>query len=188
MAVVPAQITSCDPVTALRSFATASYVRSGRSPTRSEALVLLAGAAHETAFFTRLTNNGVAGVKGGAAWTGDVAEHVTHEIEHGERVQKTQLFRAYPSVFAGFVDWLRLLAEGYPEALKGAAQGDPEKYVAGLLKGWGRGAHYFTADPAEYLAGVWASLRRLEAFPGLPWEQCTSRRVAATAPGQGGVP
>lgn len=181
MAVVPTQVTSCTPDEALRSFAKAFFVRSGRAPTQSEAKVLLAGSALETARFQRMTNNGVAGVKASDGWRGDIAEHITHEVIGGERVTKKEPFRAYPTPFAGFVDWLRLLAEGYPEALKGAAQGDPVAYVYGLQKGWKRNARYFTADTQEYLAGVWACLRWLETLP-LPWEECTSRRVPVGGP------
>jgi hypothetical protein len=182
MAIVETKVTRHEPAAAFDAFCRAFFARNGRAPTRSEAKVLLAGAALETAFFTRCTNEGIAGVKASTSWQGDVAEHVTREFINGEWVKTKALFRAYATVYDGFADWLRLLSEGYPEALAGAAKGDPEAYVAGLLQGWGRGARYFNAPQAQYLAGVWDNLRRLEADESIPWNEGTSRRLPEGGP------
>lgn len=182
MATVPAQITSCPPIDALRDLCAAFYALRGRWPTRSEAKVLWAGAAHETADFQRMPNNGVGGVKAGARYAGAVAIHTTHEIVGGVSRQIDQPFRAYASVRAGFFDWLVLLSTGYSKALAGAAAGDPEAYVRGLQEGWGTHAHYFTASPESYLAGVWARLRAHEALHDVPWDELTTRRVPTPPP------
>lgn len=174
MARVESKVTSCDPLVALNELCRAFGARFGRKPLEAEAKILWAGSSHETAKFKRLPNNGVAGVKPGAGWTGDVAVHRTHEIEGGVSTPVDAEFRAYASVYDGFYDWLDLLKRGYPFALDGAAVGDVTAYVTGLQHGWGHNAHYFTADPSAYLAGVWRNLRELNTDYVVAWADITS--------------
>lgn len=166
---VPSRITSCDPLFALGELVRAFEARFGRKPLEAEAKILWAGSSHETGKFKRLPNNGVAGVKPGAGWTGKVAVHRTHEVRDGVSEPVDDEFRAYDTVYDGFYDWFRLLDEGYPQALRSAEVGSVELYVEGLQQGWGRHAHYFTADPAAYLAGVWRNLRELDSDYVVAW-------------------
>ena len=177
MATVPARITHCHPIEALRDLCVAFFALFGRHPTQSEATVLWAWLGHESGLFKRMVNNGPAGLKRGSKWKGDVAIHRTHEYVKGQKVPKDEPFRAYPTVYDGCYDALSVLRNGYPEALQGAARGDVEAFVSGLLEGWGRSADYFTAPEPLYRDAVERCLAQLVKLPGIPWAELTSRRV-----------
>ncbi len=174
MAVVEGKVTPVDPIVALAELCRAFEATLGRRPSELEAKVLWAGSSHETGAFQKMKNFGVGGVKAGPSWKGDVAVYLTTEYEGGVAVKKPQPFRAFRDVYEGFLDWLDILKRGYPLALAGAARGDVEAYVEGLTKGWGGGAHYFTAPKEAYAKGVWSNLRELSFYP-IAWNQLTGR-------------
>jgi hypothetical protein len=180
--IVESRLTQCDPLIALNEMCASGEIVFRRPLTTPEAKVYFGASSHETARFTRMPNNGVAGVKPGSGWTGKVALHKTHEGAGTNRKPIEQYFRAYATARDGFFDWFaRVLIPGYPEAVAGAAQGDVERYVRGLHQGWGRGAHYFTGDPGEYTAGIWREIRYLDGLP-IDWATLTTpRRVPGGA-------
>jgi hypothetical protein len=66
-------------------------------------------------------------------------------------------FRSYESPEAGALDYVRLLATRYPEALSAARAGDTPAFAHALAR-----AGYFTAAPASYAAGLEQRLAALD--------------------------
>jgi hypothetical protein len=60
------------------------------------------------------------------------------------------VFRSYPDLEAGVVDWLNVLHAGYPQAFAAAAAGDIAGFAANT------GARYCGCDPAKYAASLQA--------------------------------
>jgi hypothetical protein len=58
------------------------------------------------------------------------------------------VFRSYPDLGAGVLDWLHLLQSGYPTAFAAAAKGDIAGFAAAT------GAKYCGCDPAKYAAAL----------------------------------
>ncbi|MCK7461130.1 MAG: glucosaminidase domain-containing protein [Sphingobacterium sp.] len=96
-----------------------------------DAITILAHAAHETSFGTRLprredgtSSNNYFGIKAGSQWTGDVAVNRTWEEVGGRRQSESAAFRAYASPEDSFKDYARLIQGGrYQSATQsGSAQ------------------------------------------------------------------
>ncbi len=167
---VPATRPTATVPEALRAVASAYERLFGRRPTQPELIALAAQSSHETNEWQAIPGYNVAGLKASLDGPHDYTELMTTEYvaqPNGTKkpVKIVQRFRSYPDLAAGIYDWLSLLSRGYPEAMAGAQQGDVEAMVRGLLKGWGRGAHYFTAPLVSYLAAVLARAEQLSHWP-----------------------
>src|SRR5262249_39300859 len=77
-------------------------------------------------------------------------------------------FRVYESAEAGALDYVKLLATHYPDAVTAARAGDAAAFVRALAKGG-----YFTAAPEAYAAAFDWRLRNLD--PGLHGHITTPR-------------
>ncbi len=122
--------------------------KTGAPPSRRTLGVLWGQWAMETGRGQSMYGFNFAGIKGKSA-SGRSAVYWTKE-GHGptERRVKAE-FRHYATPEAGADDYVRLLAERYPEAMAGAARGDAPAFVRGLAS-----QGYFTADPAMYSRAV----------------------------------
>jgi flagellum-specific peptidoglycan hydrolase FlgJ len=89
----------------------------------------------------------------------------TREAAGDTRTLVQRTFRAYPSAEAGARDYLELLLERFPSALRAARRGDVARFVEVLSN---RG--YFTDDEQAYQKAI-ASLNF----------ECRRRRLAETA-------
>jgi hypothetical protein len=77
---------------------------------------------------------------------------------HGATRQVVQArFRSYESAEAGALDYVRLLATRYPDAVSAARAGDGAGFAHALAR-----AGYFTAAPADYAAGLEHRLAALD--------------------------
>lgn len=155
------------PLEAVRAVAAAYHRLFGRAPTWPELLILAAQSSHETGRWRSMPNYNVAGLKASVQGRARYFEALTTEYVTGpdgkpKAVKVMQRFRAYERFEHGVYDWLSLLHRGYPRALEAAREGDALEFVEGLLMGWGRGAHYFTAPFPAYSAGVRSNLAWLE--------------------------
>lgn len=117
----------------------------GRAPSPSALSLLTAQWAHETDGGRAMHGHNFAGIK---ARSGGISL-MTREGSGQSATFIRARFRGYPSVREGALDYVRLLARRYPEALGAADQGDLGRFVRALSR---RG--YFTAHPAEYLRGL----------------------------------
>lgn len=110
--------------------------------------VLWAQWALETGRGAAMVGYNFGGLKGQAPGGGSTVQW-THE-GHGASLRRTRdRFRAYTSPRAGARDYVRTLAERYPEALAEARRGNAAGFVDALAR-----RRYFTADPAAYRRGV----------------------------------
>jgi hypothetical protein len=112
--------------------------------------VLTAHVAHETGRGDKMFNFNFGGIKG-AGPSGLSARYTTTEVLGGETKKIVDGFRAYRGVEEGARDYLQLLGQRFPQALKQAEGGDVAAF-AGALKRSG----YFTADLAGYTAALQA--------------------------------
>ncbi len=139
----------------------------GRLPDHDELTIVVAWSAHETARFKNAFNYNMGGLTASRNYKGNYYSSPTHEYERQpdgtkKKVPRRRLFRAYPTLLAGFVALLSMLGEGYPQAVEGLRRGDVAAFVAGLLEGWGKSLDWFTAPPHLYLAAVAAHVPEVE--------------------------
>lgn len=133
--------------------------RFGRLPTTKELSILLAQSDHETGGWSKFWNNNWAGIKGLPATPQEGVLGTTllkTKEGYGEsEVSIRDRFRAYSEPYTGALDWLRLLQERYPKAIKAlTVDQDPVLFAHGLKAGG-----WFTGDPTVYAL----SLARLAA-------------------------
>lgn len=138
-------------------------------PSEGTLCVLWAHWAHETGRGQRMHAYNFAGLKGRGP-TGASVVVWTREGTSGDLVQRT--FRAYRGPQEGARDYLRLLADRYPSAVRAARDGNAYGFASALDSGG-----YFTGDERAYL----------RALSSLSIE-CRRRGLGArpAAPGTGG--
>ena len=110
--------------------------------------VLWAQWALETGRGASMVGHNFGGLKGHAPDGGSTVQW-THEGHGVGRRRIRDRFRAYDSARAGARDYVRTLAQRYPDALAQARQGNAAGFVDALAR-----RHYFTADPAVYRHAV----------------------------------
>jgi flagellum-specific peptidoglycan hydrolase FlgJ len=108
--------------------------------------VLWAHFAHETRRGQRMHAYNFAGLKGRGP-TGASVVVWTREGTPGELVQRT--FRAYRGPQEGARDYLRLLVDRYPSAVRAAREGNAYSFASALDAGG-----YFTGDDRAYLRAL----------------------------------
>ncbi len=147
---VEAVWTTATPVEALRALSDAHEVMLGERPTMARLLVLAGQSALETGPWQRMKNFSVGGVKGSPAGPRDYAVYPTTEVLNGKKVTLHQPFRAFPTLAAGFADWLEFLRQDrFEAALRMADAFDPVGYADELKR-----QRYYTSDAASYGRGV----------------------------------
>jgi len=106
-----------------------------------DAKVLVAQAALETGWGQDMIRHGdgrnsfnLFGIKANSAWQGDQVISLTREYEQGQKVQRTEPFRAYESLNQSFTDYVDFVQSNprYQGAMKNAH--DPEAYLDALAK------------------------------------------------------
>lgn len=105
---------------------------------------LAAQAALETAHGQSMMNYNFGGIKGTSP-EGMSARYRTFEVEHGNRVDITDGFRAYSSIQSGADDFVKTIAHRFPAAFRAAEHGDIDGYAHALKK-----SGYYTANEADY--------------------------------------
>ncbi len=186
---LPAKKTTATTEEAIRAVSDAFEVVFGERPPLGALLVLAAQSALETGRWKAMKNYNVAGLKASKSGPYDYAVYSTREVFNGKRVTLDQPFRAYATLAGGMIDWLVLIARKYAAALAKAMRYDPTGFAVELKK-----AGYYTADAAEYAAGV-RSLAAEFALLDLPWgdlceaasygSELMNRVMAATEAGDG---
>lgn len=114
--------------------------------------ILAAHVAHETARGDRMFNFNFGGIKG-AGPSGLSARYQTTEVFDGQTKKLVDGFRAYSSADEGAADYLKLLRERFPGALREAKAGDVSQFAASLKQ-----SGYFTADLAAYTRALEGNL------------------------------
>jgi hypothetical protein len=116
-------------------------------PSEQTLSVLWAQWAHETARGRRMHAYNFAGIKGTGPSGASVVVWTREGASSSDLVRRT--FRAYRTPSEGASDYVRLLANRYPSALRAARDGNAFGFVSALDTGG-----YFTADTRAYLRAV----------------------------------
>lgn len=119
----------------------------GAHPSEQTLAVLWAQWAHETARGQRMHAYNFAGIKGRGPSGASVVVWTREGSTSSDLVRRT--FRAYRAPSEGARDYVRLLAERYPSALRAAREGNALNFVSALDQGG-----YFTGDTRAYLRAV----------------------------------
>lgn len=117
------------------------------NPSEQTLSVLWAQWAHETARGRRMHAYNFAGIKGSGPSGASVVVWTREGASSSDLVRRT--FRAYRTPSEGARDYVRLLANRYPSALRAARAGNAYGFVSALDAGG-----YFTADTRAYLRAV----------------------------------
>ncbi len=120
----------------------------GENADEKTVALLTAQWAHETAHGASMYNYNFGGIKG----TGPSGLSVEQRTKEGWGRHEHQIidhFRAYETAESGAEDYVELLTQRFPEAVKAARDGDAEGFVHGLKQ---RG--YFTGDEHAYQRSV----------------------------------
>jgi hypothetical protein len=142
----------------------------GNVPGSRTSALLTAHWALETDAGRCMPGHNFAGIKAAPAAAGQALP--TIEGHGSTRREVNARFRVYENAEAGALDYVKLLASRYPDAVAAARDGDSAGFARALAKGG-----YFTAAPEAYAAGLEWRLASLDAgFPG---------RTFAPRPGQG---
>jgi hypothetical protein len=127
----------------------AAYARvTGQPPSPQTVAILTAQWAHETGNGASMYNYNFGGIKGTGPSGLSVSQRTKEGFGAGEHTI-TDRFRAYRTAEEGATDYVKLLTQRFPEAIRAAQSGDPAGFVAGLKQ---RG--YFTGDAAAYTRSV----------------------------------
>jgi hypothetical protein len=127
----------------------------GILPERRTSALLTAHWALETDGGRCMPGHNFAGIKAAPGAPGQISATVEG---HGATRREIQArFRAYENPEAGALDYVRLLATRYPDAVAAARVGDSAGFARALAKGG-----YFTAAPEAYAAGLEWRLRSLD--------------------------
>jgi hypothetical protein len=119
----------------------------GTHPSEQTVAVLWAQWAHETARGRRMHAYNFAGIKGRGPSGASVVVWTREGSTSSDLVRRT--FRAYRAPSEGARDYVRLLADRYPSALRAARDGNALSFVSALDQGG-----YFTGDTRAYLRAV----------------------------------
>ena len=119
----------------------------GNSPEPRTSALLTAHWALETDAGRCMPGHNFAGIKATPAALGK--EFRTVEGHGATRHEISARFRVYESAEAGALDYVRLLATRYPDAIRAARAGDSAGFSRALAQGG-----YFTASPEAYAAGL----------------------------------
>lgn len=120
----------------------------GQPPSPRTLSLLWAQWALETGRGQSMHGNNFGGLKGEAPGGGSAVSWTREGFGEGERRIRSR-FRAYATPEEGARDYVRTLAERYPDAATAAAAGDAGAFVQALERG-----RYFTANPADYRRGI----------------------------------
>jgi peptidoglycan hydrolase FlgJ len=131
---------------ASRHLAQAWHAVTKKPPSEGTACVLWAHWAHETRRGQRMHAYNFAGLKGRGPSGASVVVW-TREGTPGDLVQRT--FRAYRGPQEGARDYLRLLVDRYPTAVREARDGNAYGFASALDSGG-----YFTGDDRAYLRAL----------------------------------
>ena len=161
--------TRCTPEELYRELGDAWVRLCGSEPTRASLLVLLAHWALETGFGHSCWCWNFGNVKHTA---GDGRDYYTircNEIVGGKEIWILGEFRAFDSIAAGVVDYMTILRGQFGFCWPQVEAGDPAAFCHALKQ---RG--YYTADEAQYTAGVVRCYHQLDAsIPDVPSERPT---------------
>lgn len=118
--------------------------------------ILLAQAAHETAWCKAVKGNNLYGIKAGKSWDGQVVDFNTHEVVDGQSVGMTAAFRAYPSYRDSMKDYCKLLSTSPRYYLAWHDRDSYDMYFEQLM------AAGYATDPkyADKLRAVYVSVLR----------------------------
>jgi flagellum-specific peptidoglycan hydrolase FlgJ len=116
-------------------------------PSEQTLAVLWAQWAHETGRGRRMHAYNFAGIKGRGPSGASVVVWTREGAGSSDLVRRT--FRAYRTASEGANDYVRLLANRYPSALRAAKDGNAYAFVGALDSGG-----YFTGDTRAYLRAV----------------------------------
>ena len=133
---------------AARAIDTAYRRTFGRAPSRDTLAVLVAQWSHETGGGQSMYSFNFAGIKG----TGPSGLTTALKTREGHDATERTLvdhFRAYRSADEGAADWLKLLGQRFPGAVRAADAGDAKAFVASLATGG-----YFTGSAEAYTSSV----------------------------------
>ena len=153
--------TPLSPEQAARLLAEAWHEVLGERPSRRALSLLWAQWALETGRGGQMHGNNFGGIKGVAPGGGS-ALLLTREGQQPQQRLILSRFRVYATAEAGARDYVRTLADSYPEALEAARTGSPRRFVAALAQ-----RRYFTASAQSYLEAVRSLAREFcRARPG----------------------
>jgi hypothetical protein len=147
-AIVPPVRTRLDGTQASDALRAAWTQVTGQPPSEHTVAILTAQWAHETGNGASMYNYNFGGIKG----MGPSGLSVSQRTKEGFGATEhtiTDRFRAYRTAEEGATDYVKLLTQRFPEAVKGAQNGDPAAFVSGLKQ---RG--YFTGDASAYTRSV----------------------------------
>lgn len=111
------------------------YAQEASRRTGIDPLVILAQAAHESAWGSRAPGNNYFGIKGKGQ------TFATHEYEGGRRVNQSASFRRYSSPLDSFLDWARLMQKPRYQAV-GEADTPAEQIAALKAAGYATDPRY----------------------------------------------
>jgi len=143
-----ANATPLDDQAAATHLAEAYVWLTGGEPSDRGLAILWAHWAHETARGQRMQGHNFAGLKGSGP-DGDSIMIWTREATSSDERLVQRTFRAYSDEASGARDYLSLLRERYPQALRAVRRGDVTGFVSALAQNG-----YFTDDPALYLRAI----------------------------------
>ena len=147
-AIVPPTRTRLDGTQAADALRAAFTNVTGQPPSEHTVAILTAQWAHETGNGASMYNYNFGGIKG----MGPSGLSVSQRTKEGFGATEhtiTDRFRAYRTAEEGATDYVKLLTQRFPEAIKAAQNGDPAGFVTGLKQ---RG--YFTGDASVYTRSV----------------------------------
>jgi len=121
----------------------------GSAPTKEQVALIMAQNALETGHRKSMWNNNVGNIttdgKGGYNYFDTLT--TSEQISPGKWKKMNLKYRAYPTLEAGVMDYLKFLSKNsrYAEAWKNILNPDPESFSKSLKK-----AKYYTSDEAPY--------------------------------------
>jgi len=141
----------------LRSAISRAYTQVNGRPASSKTLdVLSAQASLETGRGAQMYNYNFGGIKG-ASPSGQTAHYMTREVQNGQSRHLMQGFRAYSSLDAGAVDYVKTMQSHFGAAMTSADRGDVNGFASAL-----KSAHYYTAPETEYASALRALTPNLQ--------------------------
>jgi flagellar protein FlgJ len=163
---VPVEVTHATP-TQMRSAIASAYTKlTGKPPSQGVLDALSAQAMLETARGTSMINYNFGGIKGTSP-AGTTTRARTFEVEGGKTTHIVDHFRAYGSLEAGALDYVKLVRDRFGRALAAADAGSIDGFAHEL-----KAAHYFTASEKDYASA-------LHAMAGTPNHATSAPTLAA---------
>jgi len=123
----------------------------GFAPNEAQLTLMVAQSAFETGHWKHIRNYNVGNLKRGSQWGGDhttfpCSEILSGKLQHFDAGDKHCLFRAYPTLRDGVLDYLSLIVRNQ-RWKDGLLSGNVHEFVRALSQ---RPGAYFTDDPAHY--------------------------------------